>query len=327
MQRVPHRSQQSYRHEAFLWHDRDDFATVLATFVEEGLDLGEPVLVATIEEHTRWLQDSLGHQASRQVQFIDMGGLGSNPARIIPAWREFVAVAGPNEPVRGIGEPIWPGRHAEELLECQLHEALLNVAIDPATPLWLLCPYDAEALEPEVLEEAHRSHPVIVEAGAQRGSAHYVGRSHVEALFHSDLHPPRESPRGGVYTAETIHRLPSYVSLELYVAGLALDNATLLAEAVQSLARSSLTRGSREVSIRIWGEADAVICEVRDDSPIADPLHGRTIPTDEHDSLWRLNQICDLVQLRSTSEATTVRIVSWRQPSTTGAGTHLSTRS
>ena len=48
-------------------------------------------------------------------------------------------------PVRGIGEPIWPGRRPEELLECQLHEALLNVAVDPEVPFWLICPYDAGA--------------------------------------------------------------------------------------------------------------------------------------------------------------------------------------
>ena len=34
--RVPERSQQSYRHEALLWHDRDDFTRNLVPFVDEG---------------------------------------------------------------------------------------------------------------------------------------------------------------------------------------------------------------------------------------------------------------------------------------------------
>lgn len=318
MQRAPHRSQQSYRHEAFLWHGRDDFTTILAAFVEEGVDLGEPVLVAMVEEHNCWLQDSLGPRLSRQIQFIDMADLGGNPTRIIPAWLTFAATAAdPNQPIRGIGEPIWPGRHAEEMLECQLHEALLNVAIDPATPLWLLCPYDTEMLPTEVIEEAHRSHPVIVEAGSHRGSPTYAGRAHVDALFQADLPTPSEPAHGSVYTSETVHRLPSYANLELYVAGLPVDRAQHVAEATDSLARGSLRRGSPEVSIRIWGTADAVICEVVDSSPIDDPLHGRTIPADEHESLWHLHQSCDLVQLRSTSKTTTIRIISWRRPSTT----------
>ena len=61
-----------------------------------------------------------------------MAVLGHNPARIIPAWRDFAdAHAGP---IRGIGEPIWPGRGADELVECQLHESLLNVAFDGRLP-------------------------------------------------------------------------------------------------------------------------------------------------------------------------------------------------
>ena len=38
--------------------------------------------------------------------------------------------------------------------ECQLHEALLNVAFGASTPLWLLCPYDLEALTADVIDEA-----------------------------------------------------------------------------------------------------------------------------------------------------------------------------
>ena len=132
-----------------------------------------------------------------------MERLGRNPARIIPAWRDFVAApAGRGRPVRGIGEPIWPGRHAEELAECQLHEAILNVAIDPAAPLWLICPYDVVTLAASVIEEAHRSHPVIVDAGEYRGSASYGGRAHVEELFGGSLSEPGGRARGGVYGAE-----------------------------------------------------------------------------------------------------------------------------
>ena len=66
-QRVPHRSQQSYRHEALLWHDRDDFTGNLVPFVDEGLELGEPVLVALTNEHTHWLRAALGEPAADRV--------------------------------------------------------------------------------------------------------------------------------------------------------------------------------------------------------------------------------------------------------------------
>jgi MEDS: MEthanogen/methylotroph, DcmR Sensory domain len=106
------------------------------------------------------------------VEFADIEQLGRNPAQIIPAWQQFLNTrSGRLRPVRGVGEPIWPGRRPEELVECQLHEAMLNIAIDPDTPFWLICSYDAVTLSPAVVGEAHRSHPVIVEAASYQGSA------------------------------------------------------------------------------------------------------------------------------------------------------------
>ena len=312
-QLAPLRSRQSYRHEAFLWGDPADFTATLASFIEEGLDVGEPVMVALTPLHTRWLHDALSGPAADRVEFVDMARLGGNPARIIPAWRRFVeSRSEPGRPVRGVGEPIWPNRHPEELLECQLHEALLNVAIDPDLPLWLICPYDAGTLNPAVVEEAHRSHPVIVEAGTHRGSAHYAGRAHVDTLFAAELSPPTGRYREAVITAETLNRLPAYVKLELYVAGLPVDRAGQIGIAVKRLARDSLRRGSSSATVRIWSEPDALVCEVADDITVTDPLLGRSVPTNDHEGLWEANQVCDLVQLRSTATRTTVRILTWR---------------
>jgi hypothetical protein len=154
---APARSQQSYRHEAFLWHDASDFTAGIVPFIRDGLEAREPVMVAVGALHTKWLRDALDGQAD--VEFVDMEQLGRNPAQIIPAWQQFLNTgSGRFRPVRGVGEPIWPGRRPEELVECQLHEAMLNIAIDPDTPFWLICPYDAVTLSPAVVEEAHRSH-------------------------------------------------------------------------------------------------------------------------------------------------------------------------
>ena len=86
--------------------------------------------------------------------------VGRNPARIIPAWRAFVdrqAAAG--RPSRGIGELVGPERGAAELTECHRHESLLNLAFDGGTAWRLLCPYDTDALDPIVVDEALRTHP------------------------------------------------------------------------------------------------------------------------------------------------------------------------
>ena len=72
---------------------------------------------------------------------------GSNPARIIPAWQDFLAAHAERRSARCAGSASRSGRAGAptELAECQRHEALLNVAFaDPA--FWLLCPYDTAAL-------------------------------------------------------------------------------------------------------------------------------------------------------------------------------------
>jgi hypothetical protein len=55
-------------------------------------------------------------------------------------------------------------------VERQRHEALLNLAFAGAADFWLLCPYDTEALDGSVIDEAHHSHPVVVQDGAARDS-------------------------------------------------------------------------------------------------------------------------------------------------------------
>ena len=85
---APARSQQGYRHEAFLWHDASDFTAGIVPFIRDGPEAREPVMVAVGALHTKWLRDALDGQAD--VEFVDMEELGRNPAQIIPAWQQFL---------------------------------------------------------------------------------------------------------------------------------------------------------------------------------------------------------------------------------------------
>ncbi len=78
-QRGPLRSQQSYRHEALLWHTAEDFTDTLVPFVDEGLDAGEPVMVAVTPQHTAWLQEALGAAAAQEVHVRRHDGAGPEP--------------------------------------------------------------------------------------------------------------------------------------------------------------------------------------------------------------------------------------------------------
>src|SRR3954466_14782994 len=68
---------------------------------------------------------------------------------------------------------MWAGRRAAEVEECQLHEALLNVAFADAAGFRLLCPYDTATLSAAVLHAASQSHPMLVDHGERVASRRY----------------------------------------------------------------------------------------------------------------------------------------------------------
>jgi MEDS: MEthanogen/methylotroph, DcmR Sensory domain len=80
----------TFRHEALLYDGEAGFLTGTLPFIREGVATGEPVLVVVSAARVGLLRSALGGDADR-VAFADMTDVGANPARIIPAWRDFVA--------------------------------------------------------------------------------------------------------------------------------------------------------------------------------------------------------------------------------------------
>ena len=308
----PTRERQSYRHEAFLWRDPSDFVTGMVPFIRDGLAADEAVMVALPSPHAGWLRAALGGVVAK-VQFVDMAELGRNPARIIPAWQDFLAEqSGYGRPARGIGEPIWAGRRPEELSECQLHEALLNLAVDPELPFWLVCPYDVEHLDDTIIAEAHRSHPVISGSDFYYGSRCYGGQAHADALFTTDLPAIPGEPQEYTAASHTVDEVFAIVAMQAILAGLWSDAVVDLAEAVRRLARKSLASGARLVEIRIWDRPEGIVCEVADPNRVQDLLVGRRAAQARTDQLWWVNGVCDLVQVRSNGSGTTIRLHAWK---------------
>jgi anti-sigma regulatory factor (Ser/Thr protein kinase) len=92
------------------------------------------------------------------------------------------------------------------------------------------------------------------------------------------------------------------------LAGLRAEDAVLAAsEAITN----SLRYGGGTADVRIWCTSDDLVCEVRDRGFIADPMAGRLRPAPGQvggRGLWLINQLCDLVQLRSGAAGTVVRL-------------------
>ena len=132
-------------------------------------------------------------------------------------------------------------------------------------------------------------------------------------MLGSELPPLVGEPTTIPFTTKNLERLPRFLKLEGHVAGLSLQQATGLACATRALAAASLERGATSSVIRMWRQPRSVVYEIVDDTYVDDPLAGRRAPlVDSADALWTANQLCDLVQLRSTPAGTAVRLHAYR---------------
>jgi hypothetical protein len=108
-----------FRHEAVFYAGNEEFVGRLTPFIQAGVAARQPTLVVVAAPKIDALRTALGPDAS-YVEFADMSEVGRNPARIIPAWSEFVRRNADAPAIRGIGEPIDAQRSPAELAECRL---------------------------------------------------------------------------------------------------------------------------------------------------------------------------------------------------------------
>ncbi|MDP9100822.1 MAG: sensor histidine kinase [Actinomycetota bacterium] len=299
-----------FSHEALLYSDDQDYLAGTVPFLREGVARGEDILVVVDARKIAMLRMALGAEATG-VTFADMQDVGSNPARIIPAWQTFVdAAVQRGGGLRGIGEPIWAERTPAELIECQRHEALLNVAFAGTRGFRLLCPYDTSRLGEAVLAEAHCSHPVIVEQTRLRPSPSYN-----ERLAAARFDEPLPEPPGPVtelrFSRGELGRVRSLTERTASEAGLSADRTHDVVLAVNEMAANSLHHGGGHGMLRIWVDGPVLICEIHDRGAINDPLVGRRVPDFQQEGgrgVWLAHQLCDLVQIRTFTDSNVVRL-------------------
>ena len=198
-----------YRHEALFYEGLDGFQHGVVPFLRDGIAAGDPTLVVVSAEKIGLLRDALGPDADT-IEFASMSDVGDNPARIIPAWRDFVAEY-EGRSIRGVGEPIDPDRDAAELVECQRHEALLNLAFADVPGFWLLCPYDAIELGDDVLHTAACNHPYLGLTHSAGPSRSYVGDAVIAEPFSDPLPRPATAFEAFAFDIDNLVALRTFV--------------------------------------------------------------------------------------------------------------------
>jgi anti-sigma regulatory factor (Ser/Thr protein kinase) len=300
-----------FRHEAVFYLGDDGFLAGLVPFLTDAAEDDTATLVVVSAPRIAMLRSALGPDAG-SIMYADMATVGRNPARIIPAWREFLdAHAGGDRPVRGVGEPIWAGRSPAEIVECQRHESLLNVAFAGRPAWWLVCPYDVASLDASVLTEARRSHPYLRDQVYATPSDVYRGEESRVALTDAPLPEPSRCLESLDFGAGQLRVLRAVTGARALQYGMAEEDIEGFVLAVHEMAVNSVVHGGGSGSYRLWREGRSLVCEIRDGGAVADPLAGRVRPGNDEQrgrGLWIANQLCDLVQVRTTAAGSVVRL-------------------
>jgi anti-sigma regulatory factor (Ser/Thr protein kinase) len=334
-----------YLHEAVLYESDEEFLGVVVPFLQEGVAVGEPCLVALRASTTGLVRAALGNTTG--LTFFD--DRYDRPASVIRSNRDLFTthVANGASQIRvasevphpGVGAP-WDG--------WARYEAAINHAY-AEFPLWGLCAYDARITPDPVLDDVARTHPHLAAAEGYRGNARYQDPAEflarrppsqadpMETAFPPTIEltdPTPAAARDAARTASTIRSnalraepaapgaiqveapqpvTPQHETPQRETSQLGLTDIEHLVFAVSEAVTNAVTHGRRPVRVRLWTAPDRIVATVTDrgDGP-TDPFAG-LLPVSNTSpgglGLWLTHQLCSHVTLDTTDDGFTIRLV------------------
>lgn len=300
--------QQQYQHRAVPYEGQDDFVARGAAMVADAGAQDERLLFLLSSAKTQALRSALGN-GSPDVTYVDMDEHGRNPARLLAMLEAFHSRADGRRCV-SVNEPAFAGVSAAAAAEAQLGESMLNAPELQSWPMSVCCLYDKHRLDENSLLDMRRSHPAV-----QGEDDNPTYDPDLAALLFAEPLPAAPRDARGLEVRGLDVRGTGLGAARQFVrdaaAELPPDRREDLVLAVNEVVTNSLQHGGGECLISTWDDAASVVCEVRDGGQITDPMVGRLLPVREAPAgrgLWLANHLCDLVQVRSSQEGTTVRL-------------------
>lgn len=161
-----------FTHEAAFLASEEDLLGAVVPFAHEGLDRGEPVVLACTRPTTERLLAAL--EGDPRVGLLVPEAGRRRVSATITACQELVErrTVPVGRRVRLVGEPaFWSGHeHGAELGRV---EAVANHLLAPY-PLWKMCLYDAARLPPSALAQGALTHPFLWARSVRRPNPQYL---------------------------------------------------------------------------------------------------------------------------------------------------------
>ncbi len=240
----------AFVHRAFLYRTQQEYLDRLLPFISEAVEADQAVLVAVPGPNLAVLEKGLGRLAANVVM-TDMTEAGRNPGRILGEVLSRFVEKHPDQPVRMIGEPIWPSRSEVEYPACVQHEALLNWAFT-GRDVTVVCPYHSAQLDPEVIADARRTHPVLWQDGVSQHDNEAYDPDAMLARYNQPLPSDSTAVR---YTARKLGDLAgarAFAGTYAQWFGLSMDQSADLQLIASELATASLTHVGGTCRLALW---------------------------------------------------------------------------
>ena len=295
-------------HQALIYGSDREFMDVALPFVEEGLRANEPTLVAVQGRHVENLGAALGgeYEALTLLPVEDWYETSARTRDKFARWAMDRIDDGTR--VRLIAEPPWALGHEARVRDWARHESVVNVAF-ASLPATLICPYDARALPPGVLQHARETHPELVDAAGSSPSDSYEDpREFCERLDSTvEVHSrePSLEMMFGLEDLPSVRRLIGSFSIDAGLSGPRTEEIIL---AANEIATNALLHGQPPATLRGWQAGDELIVEVTDAGEgITDALAGQLPPPAGGlggRGLWLTRLLCDAVEICNTGGCT-----------------------
>jgi transcriptional regulator with XRE-family HTH domain len=162
-----------FEHRVLPYGSDEEFLAAAVPFLAEGVARSHFVLAVTTKAQIGLLKDSLEDQ-SGHVEFADSVDWYRSPNAAWNGYRAFVKQkfeAGATW-IRIVGEPVWAGRSAAETNTWTRYESMINLAL-ASSPATIVCPYDVRSVSADVVVDAHRTHPEVLQGTNKAASRTY----------------------------------------------------------------------------------------------------------------------------------------------------------
>jgi anti-sigma regulatory factor (Ser/Thr protein kinase) len=297
----------AFRHDLFVYDTDDSFVAQLARYVVAGLDADEQVLVVVGAHKRAMLAEMLGEDAE-DVTFTDTAEVYTRPAHALARYDVFVRNATePSSPgVRVYGE-LPPCRTQAEWNGWTAYEAIANRVFD-GRRLTAMCGYDARTVPESVVQQAWKTHQVVLD-GAWQVSPDYEDPE----VFVRSLTPAfEEIPGLRELVADGLPRMQVRVAEAIASLDMAEPRARDLLVAVREVLANASVHGRGVRSLRVGTVDGVAVVEVKDGGPgLDDPLAGFVPPREpagESAGLWIARQLTSRLELHSRPDGLTVRL-------------------